>query len=233
MTSPIRTLAAGVFAASLLLPASANAENKQPQPQEQTEQQQSACDCLQLSSDDQPQIEGLPADAPRTGTLITIDVSKNRAYLWQDGQLVDTSRAATGKEEVLKKAGRTFFFHTPRGRMTVLRKIVDPVWTKPDWAFIEDGQKVPPLDSPKRKVAGHLGKYALDLGDRIMIHGTDDPNSLGKNASHGCIRLPGRMLEKMYRAARVGTPVYVFQSEIPPLTASKDGKPERHSDLDF
>jgi hypothetical protein len=35
------------------------------------------------------QVEGLPDDAPHTGTLVTLDVARNRIYLFQDGQLVD------------------------------------------------------------------------------------------------------------------------------------------------
>jgi lipoprotein-anchoring transpeptidase ErfK/SrfK len=179
------------------------------------------------------QIEGLPDDAPDAATLITVDVARNRVYLFQDGKLVDKSPVATGSEKVLKKGGKTFLFHTPRGRMKVLRKIQDPIWTKPDWAFIEDGEKVPPLDSPKRQVKGHLGKYALDLGDGIMIHGTDDVSSFGKRASHGCIRVPGDMLETLYNAAKVGTPVYIFESEVTQTATSNSKTGERHSDLDF
>ncbi len=41
-------------------------------------------------------VEGLPPEAPRTGTVITIDVSTNQAYLFRDGQLIKKSRAATG-----------------------------------------------------------------------------------------------------------------------------------------
>ncbi len=175
-------------------------------------------------------VEGLPSDAPRAGTLITVDVATNRLYLFEDGKLVDKSLVATGSGKVLKKGGKTWLFHTPRGRMKVLRKIEDPVWTKPDWAFLEDGQKVPPLDSPKRQIKGHLGKYALDLGDGIMIHGTDDRRSIGKPASHGCIRLPNDMLSKVWRAATVGTDVYIFESRFVQTAVNRR---ERHSDLDF
>ena len=192
------------------------------------------CHWYQIRCDQaQEELEGLPVDAPHDGTLITVDVAKNKIYLFKDGQLVDRSPVATGSEKVLKKAGRTFVFHTPRGRLTVLRKIVDPIWTKPDWAFIEDGEPVPPPDSPKRQVKGHLGKYALDLGDGIMIHGTDDVGSFGKRASHGCIRVPGDMLETVYQAAKIGTPVYIFESEPVQTAMSNTRTGERHSDLDF
>ena len=171
---------------------------------------------------------GLPPEAPRAGTVITVDVGANRIYLFQDGQLVDQSPVASGSEKILKKGRRIWLFHTPRGRMTVLRKIEDPIWNKPDWAFIEDGDPLPPSDSPKRQIKGHLGKYALDLGEGIMIHGTDDRRSIGKYVSHGCIRVPNKMLAKMWKATNVGTDVYIFES-----TPTHTAMSERHSDLDF
>jgi hypothetical protein len=173
------------------------------------------CHWWQFGKCDQPveSVEGLPPEAPRTGTVITIDVSTNTAYLFQDGQLVDKSLATTGSEKMLERGNDMWLFHTPRGKHKVLRKIVDPVWRKPDWAFVEVGEKVPPADSPKRMVKGHLGKYALDLGEGIMIHGTDDPSSIGKKVSHGCVRLPAKMLTKVYKAAAVGTEVFIFDSK--------------------
>ncbi len=154
--------------------------------------------------------EGLPADAPRDGILITVDTEENILYLFKDGQLVRKDKAATGMDKVLTKGKRTFVFRTPRGIMRVLGKIVDPIWTKPDWAFIEKGQTPPPWNSPKRKEKGTLGKYALDLGDGILIHGTNEPKSLGKKASHGCIRLGDEMVKLVYQHATIGTPVYVY-----------------------
>lgn len=154
--------------------------------------------------------EGLPADAPRDGVLITVDTKENVLYLFKDCELIRKDKAATGMDKVLQKGKRIFVFRTPRGIMRVLNKIVDPIWTKPDWAFIEKGETPPPWNSPKRKEKGTLGKYALDLGDGILIHGTDDPKSLGRKASHGCIRLGDAMIELVYQYATIGTPVYVY-----------------------
>jgi len=164
---------------------------------------------------DEKAVEGLPPEAPTTGTVITVDVSTNKIYLFKDGELVGKSACATGSEKMLEKGDDVWLFRTPRGHLKVLRKIVDPVWRKPDWAFVEAGERVPPPDSPKRLVKGHLGKYALDLGDGILIHGTDDLDSIGKRASHGCVRLPDEMLETVYKAAQVGTDVFIFDSEPP------------------
>jgi len=54
----------------------------------------------------------------------------------------------------------------------VLGKIENPVWTKPDWAFVEAKEAIPPPDDPSRKVQGELGKYVFNLGDGYLIHGT-------------------------------------------------------------
>ena len=155
-------------------------------------------------------VEGLPADAPNEGTVITVDTTRNIIYLFRNGELVRKDKAATGMDKMLKKGSRTWLFRTPRGLMPIQRKIVDPVWTKPDWAFVEKGQKVPPANSPQRYEKGTLGKYALDLGDGILIHGTKDLKSLGTKASHGCIRVGPKMLEVLFTEAEVGTMVYVF-----------------------
>lgn len=225
-------LAALTVTASLTAPAVAAQDQQQPQQQQQqTQQDAKPCHWWQFRKCDdsaQQQVEGLPPEAPRQGPVITVDLSTNTAYLFDDGELVQKAPAATGTEKILKRGRNVWQFHTPRGHLKVLRKIVDPVWTKPDWAFIEAGDSVPPPDSPKRQVKGHLGKYALDLGDGIMIHGTDEIDSLGKRASHGCIRLPANMLEKVYRSAKVGTDVFIFESTPPQQTASSG----RRSDLD-
>lgn len=212
-------LARAIFAASLLFTAnlaSADVDDKR-------------CRWWQLGCEEREALEGLPSEAPRQGTVITVDVSTNQAYLFQDGELITKSGAATGMDKILKKGRRFWLFRTPRGRHQVLRKIEDPVWTKPDWAFVEEGKAVPPPDAASRKVRGKLGKYALDLGDGILIHGTDDPKSIGKRASHGCIRLPNDMLEKVYSAAKIGTDVYIFESVAAPEQQASAGR----SDLDY
>lgn len=158
-------------------------------------------------------VEGLPPEAPRDGKVITIDLSTNQAYLFDDGVLVRKSAAATGSEKVLKKGTRVWWFRTPRGRHSVVGKIQNPVWKKPDWAFVEEGKPIPPADSPLREEKGKLGKYALDLGDRVMIHGTNEPWTIGRKVTHGCIRLPHEMLSLLWKEVGVGTPVIIFESD--------------------
>lgn len=152
----------------------------------------------------------LPPEAPRTGVVITVDTTNNRAYLFRDGALVLEAPAATGMNKELRKGNRRWFFYTPKGRHVVQRKVVNPVWTKPDWAYVEEGKPIPSYDHPSRKVRGILGSRALDLGEGILIHGTNDPSSIGKKVSHGCIRLSDAELRKIFAAAEVGTEVHIF-----------------------
>ena len=223
MNSQPALLASLVLAASLMIPTPSTAQTT-------TDANPTPCHWWQFHHCDQKLVEGLPEEASRNGVVITVDVATNTAYLFRDGDLLSKSAAATGTEKLLKKGHRIWLFHTPRGHLSVLRKIENPVWRKPDWAFIEDGELIPSPNDPSRLVKGHLGKYALDLGDGILIHGTDDRASIGKPASHGCIRLPNDMLTKVWNTAAVGTDVYIFESR-PVQTAVN--RRARHSDLDF
>lgn len=69
---------------------------------------------------------------------------------------------------------------------------------------------VPPIGSPNRRVPGELGKYRLDLGDGVGIHGTRDKNSVGRAVTHGCMRLHDDDIAWLYEHVPVGTRVYVF-----------------------
>ena len=125
MNSATKLISRGLLIISLGLGVSASAQNAPTQ-----------CHWWQFRCDADKQIEGLPADAPRTGTVVTIDTAANRLYLFKDGQLVDKSLAATGSEKILKKGSKVWLFRTPQGHLKVLRKIEDPVWTKPDLSLI-------------------------------------------------------------------------------------------------
>lgn len=120
--------------------------------------------------------------------------------------------ASTGSGTILDKPGEDtdqWIFDTPRGEFRVQSKLTNPAWVKPDWAFIEEGLGIPrnPAD---RVEQGVLGDYALGFGKGYFIHGTLYTRLLGKNVTHGCIRLNDDDLKTVYRFARVGTPIVIF-----------------------
>jgi lipoprotein-anchoring transpeptidase ErfK/SrfK len=148
--------------------------------------------------------------APR-GLYIVIDQTHNRLYLRKDGEVLLEAVCSAGSGMVLKEgaSGRTWVFDTPRGQFRVLSKIENPVWRKPDWAFVEEGEPIP-TNAAERFEYGTLGEYALYFGNGYMIHGTLYERLLGRSVTHGCIRLGREDLRKVYALAPVGTPIFIY-----------------------
>jgi L,D-transpeptidase YbiS len=142
---------------------------------------------------------------------VVIDTAQNKLYVKKRDKVLHEALCSTGSGGLLKdpNADRQWVFETPRGSFRVIRKAEDPVWTKPDWAFVEEGKSVPD-DWSERRDYDTLGDYALYLGDGYMIHGTLYQRYLGRAITHGCIRLGDEDLERVYRAAPLGTKVFIF-----------------------
>ena len=133
----------------------------------------------------------------------------------RDHQLVRTAVAATGAarrfEADKKKWKWSWRFATPTGRFSVLRKVSDPLWVKPDWHFIEVGEEVPVFaEDPRRFQRGILGRYALYFAKDLMIHGTLYEINLGQSITHGCVRVGAEDLQFFYENVDVGWPVYIY-----------------------
>lgn len=144
------------------------------------------------------------------GLYIVVDTESNRLLVRRGGDVLLDAVCSTGSGQALEGGGKRWIFDTPRGVRRVQSKVTLPVWTKPDWAFYEEGKKPPPARSPERLEEGVLGEYALGLGDGYLIHGTLYKRMLGKSVTHGCIRLDDDALAFVYREASIGTPVYIF-----------------------
>ena len=76
---------------------------------------------------------------------------------------------------------------SPVGKFSVLNKVENPQYTGPDGRVISS-------DDPQNP----LGERWIDLGDSYGIHGTIDPDSIGKAASRGCIRLRDKDVIEVY-----------------------------------
>jgi lipoprotein-anchoring transpeptidase ErfK/SrfK len=69
---------------------------------------------------------------------------------------------------------------------------------------------VPPLGSLNRRVDGPLGAYRLLLANGVGLHGTPDKESIGRAATHGCIRLFDEDIAWLYEHVQVGARVLIF-----------------------
>ncbi|NJD20257.1 MAG: L,D-transpeptidase [Gemmatimonadetes bacterium] len=153
----------------------------------------------------------LAAKLPRRAYIV-IDRYNNRLWVRRGPEIRLEAVVSTGSGTVLKESGgaqRVWTFDTPPGRFEVLSERKNPVWTKPDWAFLEEGQE-PPKSIAERREKGSLGEWALDLGDGYMIHGTLYERLLGRNITHGCVRVGRDDLRVVAEAAVPGTPVFIF-----------------------
>jgi L,D-transpeptidase ErfK/SrfK len=145
-------------------------------------------------------------------TYIVVDTARNILFLKQGDKITRTVSVATGTGNVLTEPDgrkRSWTFDTPRGEFSVKNIRTDPKWTAPDWEFISSGEEIPRNKNDRIK-EGYLGDYALGLGNDIMIHGTIYTRTIGKHATHGCIRVGDDDLLAIYKSSKVGTKVFMF-----------------------
>ncbi|MDP3645201.1 MAG: L,D-transpeptidase [Bacteroidota bacterium] len=145
-----------------------------------------------------------------TDAYIIINTSDNHFYLYKGKQLIREGLCSTGKNEKLISEKGDNTFYTPLGVRKVQRKQPNPVWAKPDWAFIEEGLPIPPPGHSSRFESGTLGAYKLELGNGYMIHGTIYKRFMGLSVTHGCIRLGDEDLEVVYSTMQIGSKVYIY-----------------------
>ncbi len=142
------------------------------------------------------------------GIVVNLDAS--RLYYFKAPGQVETYPVASGKEG----------WETPVAATKVVEKRLHPTWTIPEDIRAEDPtlpESVPPGPG------NPLGDYALALGlSGIMIHGTTTPSSIGKHASHGCIRMYPEDIESLFKAVKKGTPVLL--ARMPYVMGWKDNK---------
>ena len=119
---------------------------------------------------------------------VHVDLADRALTVYADGEPVLTSDVAIGDAE----------HPTPVGRF-----------------FVTDKVRSPDPDGP-------YGPYALGLSGRsevltefaggdgqIGIHGTNDPESIGQAASHGCVRVPNTVVRELVSLLPLGTPVVI------------------------
>lgn len=98
------------------------------------------------------------------------------------------------------------------GRVGILDKITREFASLPtdEHVVFNNTLFIPPVVTRNRQVTGELGRYALDLGDGYLIHGTADPQSIGQAVTHGCIRLGDDDIAWLYRNVPMSTPVHIY-----------------------
>jgi len=144
--------------------------------------------------------------------FIHVSVTERKLSLMRGDRVLDRFPVAVGKGAYLRHRNAEsggWLFETPAGLYAVGRKERSPVWYAPDWFYIEKGQPIPAPDSARRYFPGEMGEFALYLGDGLAIHGTKDQSSVGRAASHGCMRLSREAIATVFAMTNVGTKVII------------------------
>jgi L,D-transpeptidase ErfK/SrfK len=140
-------------------------------------------------------------DGPRRGIVINL-VQQRLYYFSPDGHTVETHPIGVAVQG----------WSTPRGTTRVAAKQIHPTWYPP-LSIRKEQPDLPPMVPPGPD--NPLGDYALRLGwPGYLIHGTNKPDGVGRNSSHGCIRLYPEDIERLFNQVSVGTPVRVVNEEV-------------------
>lgn len=121
--------------------------------------------------------------APRR--VIVVSLEDRKLALVEDGQVKKVYAVAVGKPST----------PSPVGTFSIERRVMNPV-------YHHNGRTVEP--GPQNPVGTRwMGLSVQGYG----IHGTSEPKSIGKAASHGCIRMAQADLEELYGLVAVGDAV--------------------------
>ena len=119
---------------------------------------------------------------------LAVDKSDNILDVFMNGKFFKRYRVGTGK-----------FAKTPEGEFEINDRIAQPTWWRPDGKAI-------PFGDPDNL----LGTHWLSLNVRgYGIHGTWEPDTIGHQASAGCVRLLNEDIEELFALLPLGTPVKI------------------------
>ena len=111
---------------------------------------------------------------------------------------------AAADGSVITVEGNDVVRRLPNGRRNVLQA------TEGREIVVDGNVLVPPLGTSQRRYEGVLGTHRLNMGNGYAMHGTNQPETVGRAVSHGCVRLRNEDIAKLYAMVPVGTPVYIY-----------------------
>jgi lipoprotein-anchoring transpeptidase ErfK/SrfK len=164
------------------------------QSQEQAPQQKSE----QAPEPTSEQAAKVDLSSYQPGTIVVSTTDRKLHLVLENGEAI-TYPVGVGK------AGKSW-----AGTGAIAGKFLRPPWAPPKKLKLE--KPWTPDYIPSGSPQNPMGAAAMTLNvDQYAIHGTNDPSSIGRNQSFGCIRMHNRDILDLYKRVKVGTRVVVLQ----------------------
>jgi L,D-transpeptidase catalytic domain len=145
-----------------------------------------------------------PARADRIKRVALISIADRKLAVLEDGDVIASFPVAVGAA----------LSSSPTGEFQIVSRVANPTYYRPG-TVIPAGK-----DNP-------LGTRWLGLSAKgYGIHGTNAPQSIGQAASHGCIRLRNRDMERLFTMLRVGDVVRIRGERDDEVAGIFDGEDE-------
>ena len=128
--------------------------------------------CLALLSPIQPARAQQAAPPARA----VLNIPATRLDVWVGDSLARSYRVAVG----------SVAYPTPTGLFEINELTWNPWWVPPPSRWAKGATKTPP--GPNNP----MGRVKIRFDDYLYLHGTPDVNSIGRAASHGCVRMRNR-----------------------------------------
>jgi lipoprotein-anchoring transpeptidase ErfK/SrfK len=123
----------------------------------------------------------------RAARQVLVSIPDRKLAVLEGGKVIRTFPVAVGAT----------VSPSPSGEFKIVNRIANPTYYHPG-VVIPAGAGNP------------IGTRWLGLNRKgYGIHGTNEPGSIGKAASHGCIRLRNRDMEQLFRTVSVGDTVLI------------------------
>ncbi|NJK41252.1 MAG: L,D-transpeptidase [Acaryochloridaceae cyanobacterium SU_2_1] len=124
---------------------------------------------------------------------LELDLNRRQVTVYQKDQIVKTYPVAIGR------AG----WETPAGSFAVKTMYRDPPWKHPFDGFVIPG------GDPENPLGRRWIGFWTDGRHWIGFHGTPTRDSVGRAASHGCVRMYDEDIEELFELVALGTPIKV------------------------
>jgi lipoprotein-anchoring transpeptidase ErfK/SrfK len=139
-----------------------------------------------------------------TKRLIVVSIPDRKLALIEDGEVKKIYPVAVGKTTT----------PSPAGEFEIVNRVDNPTYYHP-------GTVIGP------GAANPLGTRWIGLNQKgYGIHGTNVPRSIGRAASHGCVRMAKRDLEELFEMVKVGDKVEIRAERDEQMAAIFGGTPD-------